>query len=76
MTAGLVLQSLEKKTTTLTTKEKIMKTHTVAAGDTFSSIAAFHYGNGSDANAQKIAGANPGVSAGSLQVGQTLQIPA
>ncbi|MBE9162656.1 LysM domain-containing protein [Tychonema sp. LEGE 06208] len=52
------------------------KTHTVAAGETFSSIAEFHYGNGSDANAQKIAAANPGVSPGKLQVGQTLQVPA
>ena len=52
------------------------KTHTVVSGDTFSSLAAAYYGNGSDANASKIAGANPGVNPTSLQVGQTLQIPA
>jgi nucleoid-associated protein YgaU len=50
--------------------------HTVESGDTFSNLALAYYGNGSDANANKIAGANPGVSSTSLQIGKTLQIPA
>ncbi|AFZ05558.1 Peptidoglycan-binding lysin domain protein [Oscillatoria nigro-viridis PCC 7112] len=50
--------------------------HNVESGDTFSNLALAYYGDGSDANANKIAGANPGVSPTSLQIGQKLQIPA
>ena len=50
--------------------------HKVESGDTFSNLAAAYYGDGSDAQAKKIADANPGVSATSLQVGQQLTIPA
>ena len=48
-------------------------THTVAKGDTFFKIARDRYGDG--AKWQKIAAANPGVSAGSLKVGQKLRVP-
>lgn len=49
--------------------------HTVRSGDTFSELAIAYYGDGSDAMSNKIAGANPGVSPTSLQVGQKLKIP-
>jgi LysM repeat protein len=50
--------------------------HTIEPGDTFSNLALAYYGDGSDVNAQKIASANPGVSATNLQVGQQVNIPA
>jgi nucleoid-associated protein YgaU len=50
--------------------------HTIEAGDTFSDIALAYYGNGSEAQWQKIATANSGVSAENLQIGQQLTIPA
>ncbi|UXE64113.1 MAG: LysM peptidoglycan-binding domain-containing protein [Woronichinia naegeliana WA131] len=49
--------------------------HTVESGDTFSNLALAYYGDGSDVNSQRIANANPGVSATGLQIGQQLQIP-
>ena len=60
--------------------------HAVESGDTFYELAVAYYVDGSDpmdkrstdadAWAKRIADANPGVSATSLQVGQTLKMPA
>lgn len=50
--------------------------HTIEAGDTFSNLALAYYADGSDVNSQKIADANPGVSATNLQIGQPITIPA
>ncbi|MEJ6486811.1 LysM domain-containing protein [Nostoc punctiforme UO1] len=51
-------------------------THRVGQGDTFSELAQAYYGDASNTQAQKIQDANPGVSPTSLQLGQTLNIPA
>ncbi|MCL1466856.1 LysM peptidoglycan-binding domain-containing protein [Argonema galeatum] len=50
--------------------------HTVESGDTFSILAGVYYGDPSDANANKIMAANPGVAATSLSIGQKINIPA
>ncbi len=49
--------------------------HTIEAGDTFSNLALAYYKDGSDVNANKIAGANPGVEPTKLQIGQVISIP-
>ena len=50
--------------------------HTIEAGDTFSDLAFAYYGDGSDANAQKIQAANSTVDPRKLQVGEKIYIPA
>lgn len=47
--------------------------YTVKKGDTLWSIAATHYGNGNQW--QKIASANPGLTASTLKAGQKIVIP-
>lgn len=50
--------------------------HTLESRDTFSNLAFAYYGNGSDANAQRIANANPGIPATNLQIERRITIPA